>query len=116
MAVMHGLPKLTSFSEKADTWADPIGLGPTVSLALAVAAELGCSLLVMLGFKTRMSVIPLIFTMVVAAFIVHAEDPFQKKELALLYLGAFIVILEAGPGRFSVDGLFSKKSPKAKSR
>lgn len=41
------------------------------------------------------------------AFLVfHAEDPFGEKELALLYLSAFTVLLVTGPGRFSIDGLF----------
>jgi putative oxidoreductase len=34
---------------------------------------------------------------------VHAADPFARKELALMYLLAYITILVAGPGKYSVD-------------
>ena len=33
----------------------------------------------------------------------HGADPFQKKELALLYLLMSAVIFLLGPGRFSLD-------------
>jgi putative oxidoreductase len=48
--------------------------------------------------------IPLAITMIVAAFIVHADDPFGKKELALLYLSGCLTLIFTGAGKFSVDG------------
>jgi putative oxidoreductase len=41
--------------------------------------------------------------MLVAAFIVHLDDPFKRKELALLYLVGFLVVLLMGPGKYSLD-------------
>ena len=41
--------------------------------------------------------------MLVAAFIVHGEDPFQKKEFALLYAVPFLMLIFTGAGAFSVD-------------
>ena len=57
----------------------------------------------MIGLKTRLASVPLIVTMIVAAFIVHAGDPFAKKELALVYLVGFLAIFFTGPGEYSVD-------------
>ena len=105
----HGWGKLASFSQKADTWADPIGLGPAVSLSLAIFAEFFCSLAVITGTATRLAAIPLLTTMLVAAGIVHVNDPWAKQEFALLFAWTFITLIFAGAGRFSGDALISKK-------
>ncbi len=97
------------FGEAPIQFADPIGLGVNVSLALAVFAEFFCSIFLIIGIATRLSTIPLIITMLVAAFIVHAADPFVRKELPLLYTSIYIVIATAGAGKFSVDYWISKK-------
>ena len=104
----HGVAKLTSFSELSATFSDPIGLGSTLSLILIIA-EIGCSLFVIVGAFTRLATIPLIFSMLVVIFIVHASDPFQMKELPLLYLGIYILLFFTGAGRISLDAIISKK-------
>lgn len=105
MALAHGLPKLQRFSELQTSFPDPLGMGSLLSLSLAIFAELACALAVALGFLFRLSLLPLIITMVVAAFIVHGHDPFNKQELALAYLSVYVALIFAGPGRFSVDSL-----------
>lgn len=107
MLALHGVPKLLAFSEKAATFRDPLGVGSTASLALAIFAEVVCSVLLILGAFTRLAVVPLLVTMLVAAFVVHAADPWSKKELALLYVAIFLPLLLAGPGRWSVDARMS---------
>ncbi len=109
MAFGHGLGKLQGYSERAESFSDPLGVGSPLSLALAIGAEFFCSLLLVLGLGTRFVVLPLIFTMIVAGFIIHGADPFGKKELAFVYLTAFTVILMLGPGRFSLDHLIAKR-------
>ena len=109
LMLTHGMPKLLGFAEKADGFPDPIGLGSAVALSLAVFAEVVCAALVVLGAFTRLAVVPLIVTMAVAAFIIHADDPLGRKELALLYLGAYLAIGLLGAGRFSVDARLPKR-------
>ncbi|HEX2618064.1 MAG TPA: DoxX family protein [Flavobacteriales bacterium] len=101
----HGWPKLAHFSDKMDTFGDPIGLGPAVSLGLITFAETVCAALVALGLWTRISTIPCIIGMAVAAFMANGDAPFAKKELAVLYLCGFLAILLTGSGRFSLDRL-----------
>jgi putative oxidoreductase len=62
----------------------------------------------MAGLFTRLSVIPLIITMLVAAFVAHAGDPFSSKEPALLYLIPYLALLFSGPGKFSLDFYISR--------
>jgi len=100
----HGWAKLTGFSELAANFPDPLGLGSTtVSLGLAVFAEAFCAAAVVVGVATRWVSIPLVITMLVAAFVVHSDDPWAKKELALVYAAPFLTLVFTGPGKFSFD-------------
>lgn len=103
MAIAHGWPKLGRWAGSATQFADPIGVGPAASLALALFGELVCGVLIAAGLFTRLAAVPFAITMLVAAFVVHGADPFRKKELALAYALAGIVVALTGPGRFSVD-------------
>ena len=105
MLWQHGWPKLTGFSERMDHFGDPIGLGSTVSLGLITFAETACAVLVALGLWTRVSTLPLIIGMAVAAFMSNGDGPFGQQELPVFYLVAFLAILLAGSGRFSLDRL-----------
>lgn len=113
LMLTHGIPKLMKlFGSDPITFGDPLGLGAEASLALAVFAEAVCSTLIIIGLGTRLAAIPLIITMSTAFFIVHAEDPFQRKELALFYLIVFLVLLLTGSGKYSLDHYFLKRKSK----
>lgn len=103
MLWQHGWPKLMGFTERMDTFADPFGLGSTFSLILILVAEVVCATLVILGLWTRAALVPLIIGMAVIAFMVKGDADFSEKELAVVYLAAFVALLFTGSGRFSVD-------------
>jgi putative oxidoreductase len=48
--------------------------------------------------------------MSVAFFIVHGQDPFNKKELAFAYLLSYLAIFFVGPGKFSIQEIFKISS------
>ena len=112
MLFFHGVPKLQKYSFLLDKFPDPLGVGSAVSITLVIFAECLCSVLVLLGVATRLTVIPLIITMVVAVFIVHAGDPFAKKELGLAFLCCYLALFFGGPGAFCVPikRFFAKRS------
>lgn len=106
----HGLPKLMNYSQMMNKFPDPLGIGTSLSLGLAIGSEVICALLLALGLFTRWVSVPLFITMAVAFFLVHGGDPFGKRELAFLYMGGYLTCGLLGSGRFSLDFLIRKKS------
>jgi putative oxidoreductase len=105
----HGWPKIAHFADRAGQFSDPLHVGSTASLALVVFAEVLCSAMVAVGLLTRWAVIPILIFLLVAGFIQHGADPWARKELAFVYLVAFLPLLFTGAGRFSIDALISKR-------
>lgn len=104
----HGYPKMIKLLDGNFQFADPLGLGVELSLILAVFAEIVCAFFILLGILPRLSAIPLIVTMLVAAFIAHAGDPFKSKEASLMYLLLYVIVLILGAGKYSIQGLLGK--------
>jgi putative oxidoreductase len=114
MLMLHGADKLTHFSQYAEHFADPFGIGMKASLALSVFAEFFASLLLILGLVTRFGALVLITNMTVAFISMHGKlTGSQNGELAFVYLLIYLVIFLAGPGKCSLDkALFGGVSKK----
>lgn len=115
----HGWVKVQGYSSMSKAFPDPLGVGSQVSLSLAIFAEVLCSVLVVLGLFTRFAAASLSITMIVAFFLVHKMvfTGSASGELAFTYLGAFLTLLIAGPGRYSLDarmGGGGSSKPKSK--
>lgn len=110
----HGIQKWGGFHELSATFPDPMGVGSPLSLGLAIFGELICSMAFIIGLLYRLAMIPMIFTMGMAFFVIHGNDAFAAKELALIYLVVFILMYISGPGKFSVDYLLRKELGKRK--
>lgn len=104
----HGIQKWSNFQELSTSFPDPLGWF-LLSLGLAVFAELACSMAFIIGFLYRLAMIPMIFTMVIAFFVIHANDVFAMKELALVYLIIFVLMYISGPGKYSVDYVIGRQ-------
>ncbi len=104
LMLTHGVTKLLNFFDSAPLqFPDPIGIGPELSVVLAILAEAVCSILLILGLWTRAVLIPLLITMFVAIFIVHLHHDLATKELAIIYFIVYLVLMMTGPGKFSLD-------------
>ena len=109
MMLTHGWGKFNRLFAEEIKFGDPIGLGPTVSLYLVVLAEFIAPILIVFGFKTRWMAFFPAFAMGVAAFVAHGDDPFVRKEKALLYLCGYLAVLLSGPGRYALDARLRQK-------
>lgn len=109
LMLTHGIPKLMMLFSGAPVQFPPVlGMSAELSLGFTVFAEVMGSIFLLAGFATRLAVVPLIFTMVAAALLIHASDPLSVKEPALLYLLVYVVLFYAGSGKYSVDYLMQK--------
>jgi putative oxidoreductase len=116
--MFHGYGKI----QNPLAWMGPDATIPGIFQALAAVSEFGGGLAWMLGLVTPLASFGLACTMSVAVY-THAfvrGDPFVPKgpgaayELASIYLCVAILLLLAGPGRFSLDRLvFGEKAPAA---
>ena len=107
LLLSHGLQKWTNYSEMSATFPDPLGVGNSVSLGLAIFGEMLCSVGFIFGALYRLAMIPMIFTMGMAFFVIHGADPFAVKELAFIYLVVFVLMYIVGPGKYSIDRIIS---------
>ncbi|MHB1039984.1 MAG: DoxX family protein [Desulfobacteria bacterium] len=123
--ITHGWGKLQMLlAGGAEKFGDPVGLGSTLSLALVTTSEFLCAVLIIIGLATRLAAVPVVISMAVAAFVIHARDPWTmeaaakaffggasktwfSKEPALLYLIPFLSLVFTGGGKLSLDRLIA---------
>ena len=105
LMLTHGWGKLQMLLEgQGAEFPSVMGMPGTLSLVLAVIGEFVAPILIIVGWKTKLASLFPIITMAVAAFVVHASDPFGKKEFPLLYLFGFLAIFLLGAGKLSIEG------------
>ncbi|MFM1793130.1 MAG: hypothetical protein RLZZ252_1484 [Bacteroidota bacterium] len=103
LMMTHGYPKMEKLLAGGEIkFYNFMWTGPTISLALCVLGELIAPIFVILGYKFRLACFLLVFTMFVAAFGAHFSDPLSEKEHSLLYYLLFLVLMQSGPGRYSL--------------
>lgn len=107
LLMTHGFQKLMNYETLTQSFPDPLGIGSSASVTLAIFGELICPIGFISGFLFRLSGIPMITTMAVAFFITHGGSIANGGELALLYLIVISAIYIAGPGKYAVDSRFA---------
>ena len=100
----HGIEKFSNFSQMQQHFPDPLHMGSTASLTFSLISDGICSLLVILGFATRLASLFILINLLVVFIIMH-QFSFAKEhaELVYLFLVVFLSIFVAGPGKFSLD-------------
>lgn len=109
---IHGLPKLLNWSVELQRIEDPFGLGPTLTLAMAVFAEVVCPLLLILGVFARLACLPVLAVLGVALVVVHPEWTLEQAQFAWLFTVLFAGLAITGPGAWAIKtpALFAKRS------
>ena len=106
--MMSGVSKIMGYSATiAYIKSSPLPLPPTLAYAGAIAVEVGCGLLIIVGYRTRIvAAIFALFCLVTAVFFhAHFSDPNQTFHFIknLVMAGGLLQIVAFGAGAFSID-------------
>lgn len=105
MFILAGWSKVTGYAGTQGYMASA-GV-PGALLPVVILVELGCGLLVLVGYQTRLAALALAGFTLAATVLFHMNwaQPMQQlifmKNLSVA--GGFLVLFAAGAGRFSVD-------------
>lgn len=112
MLLAHGWPKLMKLIGGGEIkFSTLFGLPAKVNLGIAVFVEVICAAMIVIGFRTRLFVIPSVIFMLVVVFFAKAGAPWTgpgSRELAMMYLIPFIAIFVLGSGKISADELLDR--------
>ena len=107
---LHGYNKMFGGGKIPGTagWFDSMGMKPNGKVHAYVASinEMGCGLLILVGFLTPFAAAGVIGTMVVAGWTVHRHAFFIVKEgweIVMVMGTLFFAIGALGPGQWSLD-------------
>jgi putative oxidoreductase len=108
--VDHGIEKL-NFAQMQQHFPDPLHIGVVPGLLFAFVTDVICSILIALGLFTRIAALLVVINLFIAFVFFHKLDLTDSfGQVAYIYLGAYLTILVAGPGKYSIDNtLFQGK-------
>ena len=107
-----GLGKIGGFESFAGSLAGQGLPVPTLAAVVAIVLETGGAALVILGLLTRPAAVGLIVFTVAATLLAHDFWTFEASEQRMQQIqfmknlgliGGFLLLIAAGPGRFSLD-------------
>ena len=102
--------QMLNFDEIVPSFNGFLGLSPETSMTVLVVIELVCAVFIMLGFLTRLSVLFPLGLMLVAERVFLSSQSEVTNQLfnfqpgyPVMFIGIFIFMLLAGPGKISLD-------------
>jgi len=111
--MMSGISKIMGYDVTiALIKSSTLPLPPAVAYAGAIAVEVGCGLLIMVGYRTRVvaSIFALFCLATAVFFHAHFSDPNQTFHFIknVVMAGGLLQIVAYGAGAFSIDSRRSK--------
>ena len=118
MFMQFGIRHLVNFESLSDNFPALLGMTSQAALITMIVIELVCSLFIMAGLLTRLSVIPPALSMIVAEYYIlhdllpadvsiYGLDSTDPGYLPIMFIGIYLFILLAGPGKISLDYFIS---------
>lgn len=102
LILVHGLPKVLHWQTELTLIEDPLGLGASVTLSLAIFAEVLCPILLMLGVYARLACLPVLVVLAISLTLVHPDWSLADGQFAWWMIILFGGLAIAGPGPFRV--------------
>ncbi len=103
LIVAHGLKKLGVGVAEAEQVPNPLHLPEAFNSLFADAANLVFPVFVIIGFLTRLAVLPILAVTLTGYFILHWNDALLIKDTPFMYSLCYLFLLLTGPGKYSAD-------------
>ena len=115
MLIQFALRQIMHLDEMARMIPAFPGMGPEVTLVTAIVIEIACSFFIMVGFLTRLMVVPPFILMTLAEIHTLTSSSVPAYEMTwnqpcyipMFFLGIYFFILLVGPGNISFDYFLS---------
>ncbi len=106
--------QMLHFNELVPTFEGFWGLSPEAAMSVLLVMELLCSTLIILGLLTRIAVLfPMVVMFIAERVIMSSQGPVADQLFnfepgyPVMFIGVFIYMLLAGPGKISLDYVIS---------
>jgi len=108
--------QMLNFDTLFPTFDGFLGLSPQASMSVMLVLEVLCATFIILGFLTRLAVLPPLVIMCIAENMVFGSQPAAESATNLfnfapgypvMFIGIFCYLLLAGPGKISLDYVIS---------
>lgn len=116
MLLQFGVRQIAHFYDMRDVFPVMLGMGSETSLIVMTVIEIVCSLFIMVGFLTRIMIVPPFLALCVAEYYLlhdfNSQASYllswqQQGYLPIMFLGIYFFLLLVGPGKISVDYFLS---------
>jgi len=108
MILVHGLKKLGLNGSEPEIVPNPFHFPSALNQLLVNCSDLLFPSFVLLGFLTRLSVLPILAVTLTGYFIIHSHDPLPERDTPFMYSLSFLLILFLGPGKYSIDNAINR--------
>ena len=109
LILVHGLKKIGVGAASSEHVPNPLHLPDVLNHGFASAANLLFPILVILGFFTRIAVLPILAVTFTGYLVVHAHDSLLVRDVPFMYSISFLLVLFIGPGKYSIDTIIHKR-------
>ncbi|WP_026995003.1 DoxX family protein [Flectobacillus major] len=110
LIVVHGLKKLGIPNGVAEVIPNPYNMPLWINENIALAANLICPILVILGLFTRLATLPILAVTLSGYFIVHGHDSLLVRDIPFMYSLCFLFLTFTGAGKYSLDTIIAKNT------
>lgn len=112
LIVVHGFKKIGIGLSTPESVPNPFGMPENLNQTLAIVANIGFPIFIILGFLTRLATLPILAVTLTGYFILHVHDSLIIKDIPLMYSLCFLFLMIVGPGKYSIDQIIHKKLSK----
>ncbi|MBC7846923.1 MAG: DoxX family protein [Flavobacterium sp.] len=107
LIIVHGLKKIGVGVMQAEMIPNPMGLPEVLNSVFAISANIVFPLFIIVGFFTRVAIVPVLAVTLTGYFVVHGSDSLLEKDVPFMYSVSYLLLFILGAGKYSIDAKLS---------